>query len=365
VTIPVNGGDQIYASSFVSGIRTTYFDAEGVLISLTASKVVNEFNKNGYLTAPEGAVAVNIPMPSNSNDWEIYILNRAHCYENGTCAACGDHIGPVIVQQPVSVEAALGESYKVTVKAEGEDLKYQWYLRNAGDDTWYPSAVTTKNYSGTMTNDRAGREVYCVITDAQGKSVTTDTVKLIRGAEKLTIVTQPKDSEVALGETYRISVDVKGDGLKYQWYIRNEGSDKWYPSAVTTKTYSGIMTKARAGRKVYCVITDAQGNSVTTDVAKLIRGAEKLTIVAQPADSHAALGEKCSVSVVAQGEGLRYQWYIRNANSDQWYLSAITARTYTITMTKARANREVCCVITDSHGNQVTTQTATLILDKN
>jgi len=68
---------------------------------------------------------------------------------------------------------------------------------------------------------------------------------------------------------------------------------------------------------------------------------------------------------VAQGEGLRYQWYIRNANSDQWYLSAITARTYTITMTKARANREVCCVITDSHGNQVTTQTATLILDKN
>ena len=47
VTIPVTGGDRIFASCFVTGMRTTFFDKDGVLISLTASKVVSEYNKNG------------------------------------------------------------------------------------------------------------------------------------------------------------------------------------------------------------------------------------------------------------------------------------------------------------------------------
>ena len=67
-----------------------------------------------------------------------------------------------------------------------------------------------------MTTARAGREVYCVITDANGNSVTTDTVKLIRVAsEELEIITQPTNSEAKLGETFCITVEATGEGLKY------------------------------------------------------------------------------------------------------------------------------------------------------
>ena len=65
-------------------------------------------------------------------------------------------------------------------------------------------------------------------------------------------------------------MEAQGDGLKYQWYFRNKGGSVWYKSGVKDNTYDDVMTKARAGRDVYCVITDAYGNQLTTQTAKII-----------------------------------------------------------------------------------------------
>jgi hypothetical protein len=73
-----------------------------------------------------------------------------------------------------------------------------------------------------------------------------------------------------MDERYCLTVEAQGDGLKYQWYFRNAGSDKWYKSSVKDNTYDDVMTKARANRDVYCVITDLYGNQITTEVMTLI-----------------------------------------------------------------------------------------------
>ena len=283
--------------------------------------------------------------------------------KDGVCDNCGTAMpGPVISQQPTDAYTVLGENYKVEVKAQGEGLKYQWYFRNAGSSRFYKSSVKTNTYTNVLTKARAGREVYCVITDAYGNSVTTETAKLIRVAsEELEIVSQPENSVATLGETYYVSVGAKGEGLKYQWYFRNAGSDKWYRSSVKTNTYTNVMTKARANRDIYCVITDALGNKVVTDVVTLVCvPKEELAIVAQPTDACVAMGETYLVSVEANGDGLKYQWYFRNVGSDKWYRSSVKTNTYTNVMTKARANREVYCVITDAFGNQIATDIAVL-----
>ena len=112
VTFPVSAGDCIYATSFgaagtngssVNGIRVTWFDTTGVLKSMSIDAVYTEFSANGYLTAPEGAAAVCVPMWKISDDNELYLLNRAHSYTSAvtppTCTeqgytthtcACGD-----------------------------------------------------------------------------------------------------------------------------------------------------------------------------------------------------------------------------------------------------------------------------------
>jgi len=101
VTFAVNPGDKIYATSFgpaatnghgsANGIRMTFFGSNGVIKTMGTAETYAEFAANGgYLIAPEGTVAINIPMWNNSDENEIYILNRDHCYENGICAGCGE-----------------------------------------------------------------------------------------------------------------------------------------------------------------------------------------------------------------------------------------------------------------------------------
>ena len=271
-------------------------------------------------------------------------------------------VNGIIYAQPRNTEAPLNERFCVTVEAEGEGLKYQWYFRNPGSDIWYKSSVRDNTYDDVMTTARAGREVYCVITDANGNSVTTDIAKLIRiPAEELEIVTQPTNGEAILGERYCVTVEAKGEGLKYQWYFRNAGTETWYTSSVRDNTYDDVMTTARAGREVYCVITDAFGNKVKTDVVTLIRVPVKLEITIQPTDTTAAFGEMFCATVEAKGDGLKYQWYFRNAGTDTWYTSGVRDNTYDDIMTKARNGREVYCVVTDQWGNSVTTDTVKLI----
>jgi len=255
------------------------------------------------------------------------------------------------------VEGALGETVSVTVEAKGEGLKYQWYFQDANATTFSKSSTKVATYEVEMTKARAGRSIYCVITDKNGNTVTTNTVKLIRvAAEELEIVTQPTDAKVALGDDIAVKVEAKGEGLKYRWYFKDANATKFSTSSITTDTYTAEMTTARANREVYCVITDALGNTVTSDTVKLIRVAkEELKILDQPKeeDIYAEMGATLKVTVKAQGENVKYQWYFCDANATKFSASSTKVDTYEVEMNKTRANREIYCVITDALGNKI------------
>ena len=99
VTVPIEESDKLWATSFAEkgkngnntydGIRVTFFGEKGVVVSLTHTEVFEQFSKNGFVTAPESAVAVNIPMWNDSDENELYILSREHNFENGVCEICG------------------------------------------------------------------------------------------------------------------------------------------------------------------------------------------------------------------------------------------------------------------------------------
>ena len=87
----------------------------------------------------------------------------------------------------------------------------------------------------------------------------------------LKITKQPASVTVASGKTAKVSFKVSGDSLKYKWYYKNPGSSKFSTtSSFKSNYYSVSMNKDRNGRQVYCVITDALGNKITTDTVTLI-----------------------------------------------------------------------------------------------
>ena len=113
ITFPVTAGDRIWATSFgpvatngvsADGTRVTWFTGNRLLETVSRDEVYEEFRTYGYITAPEGATALNVPMGSASSEWEIYILTLPHdyeitvtpptCSEKGyttyTCTLCGE-----------------------------------------------------------------------------------------------------------------------------------------------------------------------------------------------------------------------------------------------------------------------------------
>ena len=372
VTIPVEPGDQLWATSFqssganggtIDGIRLTWFDETEVIESVSADKVYEEFVNQGYLTAPEGAVAVNVVMWDNSISNELYILNREHVYENGTCTGCGEpQPGPIVItKQPVPADALVGEKAVLTVEAQGEGLKYQWYFRNTPTGALSRSSITGNVYGITVTKDNANRVLYCVITDAHGNKVTTETVNLIE-IKELSVAKQPADASAVLGEKATVTVEAAGNPVTYTWYFRDAGDKNFQRSTLTGPSYSLTMTEDRAGREVYCVITDAHGSKVTTETATLkLAVKEELKILTQPVPDDAIVGEKATISVVAQGDALKYTWYFKDAGKTTFTKSTITSSIYSLTVKDSNANRVLYCVITDAHGNQLTTDTVKLI----
>lgn len=263
-----------------------------------------------------------------------------------------------ITNQPQNAYVSEGEVAKTTVTAQGDGLQYQWYVKTAGSADFVKSSVTKKAYSFTMSAKSSGRQAYCVITDQHGNTVTTDTVTM-KIPVPLKILSQPANSYAETGKRAVTSVIAQGEDLQYQWYLKNAGQSKFYLSSVDGNKYAITMSKKAIDRQVYCVITDHWGNQAVSDTVTLSLPAP-IMITQQPADGYAFSGAKVSSSVVAKGDSLSYQWYIKNAGQQSFSKSSVTKATYKVTMNEKSDGRQVYCVITDKDGNTVQTKTATL-----
>jgi uncharacterized repeat protein (TIGR02543 family) len=181
-----------------------------------------------------------------------------------------------ITGQPADVSVTAGETAAFAVFAEGtEDLSYQWYYRTTPNGTWTPVAASsgkTSVYSLVTEARHNGYQYFCRVTNAAGEYVDSEIATLTVAYTPVTITTQPKNYVGAVGNTATATVTATGDGLIYQWYFANPGATGFTKSGSKTATYSATLTAANSGRRMYCVITDAYGNSVRTNTVTMTVG---------------------------------------------------------------------------------------------
>ncbi|MBR4692619.1 MAG: hypothetical protein IKP17_07660 [Oscillospiraceae bacterium] len=203
---------------------------------------------------------------------------------------------------------------------------------------------------------RDGNQVYCVVTDAYGSTARTNTVTMT--AVEALSVADLADYVGPLGSTASFTVQATGTGLTYTWYVKKPTATRFSKSSITGPTYSVELTEARNGNQVYCVVTDGAGDTVRTNTVTMTIGAA--FHVADLANYVGPLGSKVSFTVTADGEGLTYAWYVKPASGTDFVRSSISKATYSVTLTEARNGNQVYCVVTDSAGNSVRTNTVTM-----
>lgn len=185
-----------------------------------------------------------------------------------------------IITQPTDVEVSKGADAVTFVEATGDGLVYEWYYKNPGNKKFYASGKQFIEEGGAiytipMFAWRDGQQVYCVIKDKHGNSVQSNTVTLTMTPAAVTIITQPVDYTASVpGEEAKLTVVASGENLTYTWYYKNPGNVKFYVSSEQFVTDGGasytIPVKTwRDGQQVYCEITDANGNSVQTNVVTI------------------------------------------------------------------------------------------------
>ena len=109
-----------------------------------------------------------------------------------------------------------------------------------------------------------------------------------------------------------------------------------------------------------CIITNQNGQSVTSDAAMLFT-APKIT--AQPQKVSKAIGGTAKFTVTAEGTGLTYQWQLKKPGSDTWKNSTASGAqtaSVSVTATEARNGYQYRCVITNKSGISVTSSPAAL-----
>ena len=165
----------------------------------------------------------------------------------------------------------VGSDYRPQQKELG--LTYRWFIKNADSKRFSTSGVTANSYNLTMSSSNAGRKVFCIATDVYGNKAVSNIATLNLVGEdnppSLTIKQNIVDQQVGKGENVSVTFDVEGTGVNYAWFYMNADADTFSTSDITGNTYATTMVSTRAGRKIYCIATDANGNCAISNIVTL------------------------------------------------------------------------------------------------
>src|SRR5690606_15411814 len=138
------------------------------------------------------------------------------------------------------------------------------------------------------------------------------------------IVTAPMAATLFGSQTLTLSVVATGEALTYQW--RRDGAAI---ADATSATFTTVATPGDAGS--YDVVVSNPAGSVTADAVDVVVQGPPV-IVEQPLDVEVLAGASATLTVVATGEALTYQWYLAGEEVDgatqaSLTIAAVTAGT--------------------------------------
>ncbi|MCR5203473.1 MAG: Ig domain-containing protein, partial [Lachnospiraceae bacterium] len=225
---------------------------------------------------------------------------------------------PTISKQPANCTCNENEAATFSVTAKGTGLTYLWQYMNAGDTSWTSwTSKTTASISVAYSAARDRMKVRCIITDVDGKQVKSNTATLNYNIP-VSITTQPSSVTVNEGKSADFVVVAKGKGLKYLWQYKEAGKTAWTDwTSKTTASINVAYAANRDGMSLRCVVTDASGKKVTSNVATLTYN-YPLSITKQPASVTVTANSAASFSVTATGKGLKYLWQYKEAGKSSW-----------------------------------------------
>ncbi|WP_247235664.1 T9SS type A sorting domain-containing protein [Telluribacter sp. SYSU D00476] len=318
---------------------------EGVTFTVEAQGdgLTYQWRKGGTNIAGATSATYTISSVSNSSAGNYDVVVTGNCNTSTSAIASLTIKQATSIQsQPVAQARCAGDAVTFSVVAQGDGLTYQW--RKGGTNL---AGATSASYTlSSVTPSDAG--MYDVVVTGSCTTVTSSAAALSL-KNPVSIQTQPTAQAKCAGEGVTFSVTAQGDGLTYQW--RKGGTSI---AGATSATYT-ISSVAASHVGTYDVVTTGSCTTVTSSAATLSLKVP-VSIQTQPVAQAKCAGETATFTVVAQGDGLAYQW-----RKGGIAIAGATSATYTVS-SLASADAGVYDVIITGCCNQVTSSAANLTL---
>ncbi|MCR6642460.1 MAG: DUF4465 domain-containing protein [Sporocytophaga sp.] len=203
---------------------------------------------------------------------------------------------PQITQHPLTQNVVINEDISLSIGHRGDIISCQWYkdgqkLEQATNETLLiPSAqyADSGNY-------------HCIIYYQCGE-IQSHKAKLNIKDLPPAIHEPPRDTIICEGETLILNIGASGSSLKYQWMKGNlELSGETNPQLLLKDITSDW------GDNYSCIVSNSNGRVISSSVKIAVTAGPKITI--QPKPASVEKDNNITLSIVAQGAGLSYQWF--------------------------------------------------------
>ncbi len=260
------------------------------------------FNGTNLLEATNSVLVItNVQLAEGGS----YAVEVSNAFGTATSSNAVLSVGeaPVIVTQPLDQAVPVGGTASFEVAATGTTpLDYQWSL----EGTNLPGAT---NSLLTITNAQLSDGGSYAVRVANAFGVATSSNALLTIGVAPTIVVQPTDLAVAVGDVAILSVAADGtEPLMYQWSLNGT-------NVLEGTSGELVITNVQlADGGSYAVEVSNAFGTATSSNAVLIVG-EAPVIVAQPLEQVVPLGGTAAFEVEATGTApLDYQWSLEGTD---------------------------------------------------
>ena len=277
-----------------------------------------------------------------------------------------------VAKQPADIVVGKAKENAVfSVDVIGKDVNYMWFVKKPESDKFLKTGVNASEYTVCMYQKNDGVQAYCVVTDAYGQKVITDTATATI-SKGLTIVKDTEDVVVTKnGDKCTFRIEAQGTGVQYSWYYKKTdlagGDGKFHKAGCFTNEYTRTASDKVDGMQVYCVVTDSEGK-------KLVGRTATLTIVKSNWDVSypngkeiaVASGKKAVFKVEVASADVTYSWYCmipeQSGGDGSFHKAGCYTSEYVRTASKKTDGMQTYCLITDASGKKVKSDIITLKL---
>ena len=273
------------------------------------------------------------------------ILTRMVYADKRLSFTVGDANALRITKQPQNVSGKATNTLKLSVEAAGgkTPYTYRWQRRTADTDWSDLSKNPRSAVEQTINNVDAqvlrispgvfsslaerGYAFRCVVTDADGNSVTSNSAAFFVKTEELRITMQPMSVEAAPRDIAEFRIRAAGGRppYRYQWEVSDDTMGwTWIDTLQDTSMYyddtKGLLQVEISGYewrdhvRYRCVVFDADGRSIQTQPAEISEkitqsaGTASLRLSAQQTQVKAENGEVVEFFVTVSGGKAPYQY---------------------------------------------------------